>query len=106
MTRDTERLARRRESPPPPHPRTLTLDFVVFRVGGEGPVGEEVVEADARVLRLVHHVVPDSLHQSVHKLQAGRAQNLNHLVPLVDVCTTRPLWKNKTKQRITKKKKP
>lgn len=64
---------------------SLTLDFVVFRVGGEGPVGEEVGEADARVLRLVHHIVPDSLHQPVHKLQTGRAQNLNHLVPLVDV---------------------
>lgn len=64
----------------------LTLHFVVFGVGRKGPVGEKLGEADARILRLVHHIVPHGLHQSVHELQAGRAQNLNHLIPLVDVC--------------------
>lgn len=73
--------------------KCLTLQFVVFRVRRKGPVREILGEADARILRLVHHVVPHGLHQSVHKLQTGRAQNLNHLIPLVDVWTTRLLWR-------------
>lgn len=58
----------------------------MLRVRRESPVGEKVCEADPRILRFVHHVVPNSLHQSVHKFQAGCAQNLDDLVPLVDVC--------------------
>lgn len=63
----------------------LTLQFVVFGIRGKGPVREKLCEADAWILWLVHHVVPDSLHQTVHELQTWCAQNLNHLVPLVDV---------------------
>lgn len=59
----------------------------------KGPVGEKLSKAHTRILRLVHHIVPHSLHQSVHKLQTGRAQNLNHLIPLVDVCTACSLRK-------------
>lgn len=58
----------------------------MLRVRRESPVGEKVCEADPRILRFVHHVVPNGLHQSVHKFQAGCAQNLDDLVPLVDVC--------------------
>lgn len=72
---------------------TLTLQLVMFWVGWKGPVWEQLCEADTRVLWLVHHIVPNSLHQSVHKLQTGRAQNLDDLIPLVDVWTTGLLWK-------------
>lgn len=66
----------------------------MFGLGGEGPVWEELGEADAGILRLVHHVVPHRLHQPVHELQTGRAQDLDHFVPLVDVWTTRLLRKD------------
>lgn len=49
-------------------PKILTLQFVMFRIRGKSPVREKLREADAWILRLVHHIVPDSLHQSVHKL--------------------------------------
>lgn len=65
----------------------------MLRVRRKSPVGEEVCEADPRILRFVHHVVSNSLHQSVHKFQAGCAQNLDDLIPLVDVCGALLLWK-------------
>lgn len=74
--------------------KILTLQSVVLWVRRKGPVGEKLSKADARILWLVHHIVPHSLHQPVHKLQTGRAQNLNDFIPLVDVWTAWLLWKN------------
>lgn len=73
--------------------KDLTFQLVVLRVRRKSPVGEQVCEADPRILRFVHHVVSNSLHQPVHKFQAGCAQNLDDLVPLVDVCGARLLRK-------------
>lgn len=67
----------------------LTFQLVMLWVRRKSPVGEKLREADSRILWLVHHVVPNSLHQSVHKFQAGCAQNLNDLIPLVDVWRAR-----------------
>lgn len=66
-------------------PRGLTLDLVVLGLGGKGPIGEKLGKVDAGILRLVHHIVPHRLHQTVHELERGRAQHLDHLVPLVNV---------------------
>lgn len=63
----------------------LTFKLVVLGVRRKSPVGEKLCEADPMILRFVHHVVPNSLHQSVHKFLAGGAQNLDDLIPLVDV---------------------
>lgn len=66
----------------------------MFRLRRKCPVWEQIGEADARILWLVHHIVPHSLHQSVHKLHTGCAQNLDDLIPLVDIWTTYLLGKN------------
>lgn len=73
--------------------KELTFQLVMLRVRRESPVGEKVCEADPGILRFVHHVVSNGLHQSVHKFQAGCAQNLDDLIPLVDVCGALLLWK-------------
>lgn len=63
----------------------LTFEFVVLRVSGEEAVGEELGKGEAGILWPVLHVVPHCGLELLHELQRGRAQLLNHLVPLVDV---------------------
>lgn len=75
----------------------------MLRVGRKSPVGEKLCEADTRILRFVHHIVPNSLHQAVHKFQAGCAQNLNDLIPLVDVWRAHSLWKNQQHEQENQK---
>lgn len=74
--------------------KILTLQFVMFWIRRKGPIWEKLGKADSRILWLVHHIVPHGLHQPVHKLQTRRAQNLNYLIPLVNVWTKCLLWKN------------
>lgn len=66
----------------------------MFSLRRKSPVRKVFCKANARILWLVHYIVSDGLHQTVHKLQAGRAQNLNYLIPLVDIWTESLLGKN------------
>ena len=69
--------------------RSVTFKLVVLRVGGEQHVREELLEAVAGVAGPVLHVRPHRLVELHEELLRGRAQLLDHLVPLVDVLGSR-----------------
>lgn len=63
----------------------LTFEFVVLRVSRKKAVGEELGKGEACILWPVLNIVPHCGLELLHELWWGRAQLLDHLVPLVDI---------------------